>query len=66
MSNEKENEAQGVYDELLKNGEAILSANTREELAELINNIPAESRYAVGAVGRTRDGSKYTIQVNLI
>lgn len=66
MSNEKENEAQGVYDELLKNGEAILSANTRDELAELVNNIPAESRYAVGAVGQTRDLGKYTIQVNLI
>jgi len=55
-----------VYDELLKNGTTILEAPTREALAELIDNIPAESRYAVGAVGRKPDGSAYTIRVDII
>lgn len=55
-----------VYDELLKNGTTTLEAPTREALAELIDNIPAESRYAVGAVGRKTDGSAYTIRVDII
>jgi hypothetical protein len=55
-----------VYDELLQKGTTILEAPTREALAELIDNIPAESRYAVGAVGRKTDGSAYTIRVDLI
>lgn len=55
-----------VYDDLLKNGTAVLSAPSREELAELVNNIPADCKHAVGAVGRKQDGSAYTIQVDLI
>ncbi len=55
-----------VYDDLLKNGTAVLSAPSREELTELVNNIPADCKYAVGAVGRKQDGSTYTIQVDVI
>ena len=55
-----------VYDELLKNGTAILEAPTREALAELVDNIPADCKYCVGAVGRKGDGSAYTIQVDIV
>ena len=55
-----------VYDDLLKNGTAILEAPTREALAELVDNIPADCRYSVGAVGRKADGSAYTLRVDLI
>ena len=55
-----------AYDDLLKNGTAILEAPTREALAELVNNIPADCRYAVGAVGRKQDGSAYTLRVDII
>ena len=55
-----------VYDDLLKNGKATLEAPTREELTEIVNNIPADCRYSVGAVGRKQDGSAYTIYVELI
>jgi len=51
--------------ELLKNGTAILEAPTREALAELVDNIPADVRYAVGAVGRKQDGSAYTLRVDV-
>ena len=54
------------YDELLKNGTAVLEAPTREALAELVDNIPADVRYAVGAVGRKPDGSAYTLRVDII
>ena len=55
-----------VYDDLLKNGTAILEAPTREALAELVENIPADCKYAVGAVGCKGDGSAYTIQVDIV
>ena len=53
-------------DELLKNGTAVLEAPTREALAEMVNDIPADCRYAVGAVGRKQDGSSYTLQVDIV
>ena len=55
-----------VYDDLLKNGTAILVAPTREALAELVDNIPADCKYCVGAVGRKGDGSAFTIQVDIV
>lgn len=55
-----------VYDELLKNDTAILEAPTREALAELVDNIPADCKYCVGAVGRKGDGSAFTIQVDIV
>lgn len=55
-----------IYDDLLKNGTAILEAPTREELVELVENIPADCRYSVGAVGRKQDGSAYTIRVDIV
>ena len=55
-----------VYDDLLKNGTAILEAPTREALAELVDNIPADCKYAVGAVGCKGDGSAYTIRVDIV
>ena len=54
-----------VYDDLLMNGTAILEAPTREALAELVDNIPADCKYAVGAVGRKQDGSAYTLRVDI-
>lgn len=53
-------------DELLNTGTAILEAPTREALAELVNDIPADCRYSVGAVGRKADGSAYTLRVDKI
>ena len=55
-----------VYDDLLKNGTAVLEAPTREALTELVDNIPAECKYCVGAVGRKQDGSAYTLRVDII
>ena len=67
MSKTKDETQQpSVYDDLLKNGTAVLEAPTREALAELVDNIPADARYAVGAVGRKQDGSAYTLRVDII
>ena len=66
MSKKDETQQPSVYDELLKNGTAILEAPTREALAELVYGIPADCRYAVGAVGRKQDGSAYTLRVDIV
>ena len=67
MSKTKDETQQpSVYDDLLKNGTATLEAPTREALTELVDNIPADVRYAVGAVGRKQDGSAYTLRVDII
>jgi hypothetical protein len=55
-----------VYDDLLKNGTAVLEAPTREALAEMVNGTPADVRYSVGAVGKKQDGSAYTLRVDII
>ena len=66
MSKKDETQQPSVYDDLLKIGTAVLEAPTREALAELVDNIPADVRYAVGAVGRKQDGSAYTLRVDII
>ena len=52
-------------DELLKTGTTILTARTREELADMVNEIPADCSYGVGAVGQHRETGLFTLQINL-
>ena len=66
MSKQDETQQPSVYDDLLKNGTAVLEAPTREALAELVYGIPADCRYAVGAVGRKQDGRAYTLRVDIV
>ena len=61
---DQQNEQPAYVDDLLLNGTTVLTAKTREELAEMVNDIPAECRYMVGAVGH--NGSAYTLQVDII
>lgn len=53
-------------DELLKNGTTILTASSREELAEKVNDIPADVRYGAGAVGFNPATGAYTLRVDII
>ena len=65
MSKTTEKEQQPAHvAELLLNGTAVLEAPTREALAEIVNGIPTECKYMVGAVGH--NGSAYTLQVDII
>ena len=67
MSKSKDNTKQPTQiEELLTNGTAVFEAPTRKALSELVDNIPADVRYAVGAVGRKQDGSAYTLRVDII
>ena len=53
-------------DELLMNGTTILTASSREELAEKVNDIPADVRYGAGAVGFNPATGAYTLRVDII
>ena len=71
MSNKKTNESaeskQPAYvEELLKNGTAILTAKTRDELADMVNDIPANVRYGAGAAGYNPETGAFTLRVDII
>ena len=60
-----ETQQPAFVEELLKNGTAVLTAKTREELAEMVNEIPANVKYGVGAVGFNPDAGVFTIRVDI-
>ena len=65
--NQTSEKAQPSYiDELLTNGKAVLTAKTREGLAEMVNDIPAEVRYSAGAVGYNPDAGVYLLRVDIV
>ena len=67
MSKKTETTQQPKYiEELLKNRTAVIEAPTREALAEMVDNIPADCKYSVGAIGRKHDGSAYTLRIDII
>ena len=51
-------------EELLKNGYVTLKAKTRDELAEMVNTIPADVKYCVGAVGQNFDEGCFTLRID--
>lgn len=53
-------------EELLKNSNTVLSAKTRDELAEIVNNLPANLKYSVGAVGKNYETGAFTLRVDII
>jgi hypothetical protein len=51
--------------ELLLNGTVTLTAQSREELAEMVDNIPAECHYGAGAVGRHPETGLYSLRIDI-
>ena len=51
-------------DELLKTGTTTISAQTLDELSEMVNDIPADCSYGAGGVGRNESGD-YTLRLDL-
>lgn len=60
-----ENTQPAYVQELLENGTAILTAKTREELAEMVNDIPADCSYIAGAVGFNPKTGAFTLRVDI-
>lgn len=66
LPNEQEQKKQPAHvEELLKNGKVVLEAPTMEALVDMVNDIPADCRYSVGAVGHKADGTR-VLQVDII
>ena len=51
-------------EELLKNGNVTLKAKTREDLATMVNNIPADIKYGVGCVGQNFEEGCFTLRID--
>jgi hypothetical protein len=64
--NEKKQEQPTYVDELLKDGTTVLTAKTCEELADMVNQIPADCRYGAGAVGRNHETGMFTLRLDTL
>ena len=53
-------------EELLKTGTTVLSAKTRDELTEKVNQIPVDCKYSAGAVGKNYETGAFTLRVDII
>ena len=69
MSKKKNEDAEakmpGFLDELKDKGTVTLTATSREELAEMVADIPADIRYGAGAVGKTVEGV-YSLRLDIV
>lgn len=52
-------------DELKEKGTVTLTATSREELAEMVADIPADIKYGAGAVGKTIEGV-YSLRLDIV
>jgi hypothetical protein len=52
--------------DLLKNGTTTLTAQTREELGDMLDQLPADVRVGAGAVGRNSETGAFTLLIHLI
>ena len=52
-------------DELKEKGTVTLTATSREELADMVADIPADIRYGAGAVGKTVEGV-YSLRLDIV
>lgn len=52
--------------ELLEKGTVILTADNREAFGDFIDQIPAETRYGAGAVGRNPETGTFSLRLDLV
>ena len=52
--------------ELLDKGHVILRAASRDEFGDMIDQIPAQTRYAAGAVGRNTLTGLFELRIDLV
>ena len=51
--------------ELLETGTTILTAKTSDELAKMVNNIPADCSYGAGAVGYNPETGDFSLRLDI-
>ena len=59
-------EQPGYVSELLEHGTVVLTATEREDFGELIDAIPAEVRYAAGAIGKNPETGVFSLRLDLV
>ena len=59
-------EQPGYVTYLLEHGSVILRSDPRDGFAEMIDQIPAETRYAAGAVGRNTMTGLFELRIDLV
>ena len=66
MSKKNETTQQPAFvGELLLNGSVVLTAKSRDELAKMVDEIPADCSYGAGAVGRNIETGEYCLRIDL-
>lgn len=65
-SEQSESTQPAFVEELLKNGSTVIHAQTYDELTAMVDNIPAECRYAVGAIGKSKENGSYSLRVDIV
>ena len=65
-TNTEDTQLPSYVEDLLKNGTAVLTAKTCDELAEMVNDIPSDVHYGAGAVGFNPETGAYTLRVDII
>ena len=61
-----QNEQPAYVQELLTNGTVTLTATDREDFGDLIDAIPAEVRYAAGAIGKNPETGVFSLRLDLV
>ena len=52
--------------ELLDKGHVILRAASRDEFGPMIDQIPAQTRYAAGAIGKNPETGVFSLRLDLV
>ena len=67
MGKKKAKTEQPAYiQELLTNGTVTLTATDREDFGDLIDAIPADTRYAAGAIGKNPETGIFSLRLDLV
>ena len=68
MGKKNETPAEGktpaFVEQLTKNGTVVLTAKTCDELAEMVNDIPADVHYGAGAVGFNPETGVFSLRLD--
>ena len=66
MGKKKANTQPVYVTELLEKGTTVITATSREALADIINHLAIPCRYAAGAVGKNRDTGIFSLRLDKI
>lgn len=53
-------------EELLKNGKVVITSLTRDDFDAMLKDIPADVKYAAGAVGRDPETGVFSLRLDIL